>query len=515
MELYHTYHNFFGEAANRELYELALNKNENFSLSKTSYSKYHPEWRKSKVIYHNEFERFRQKIEQEVRKRLPEVLLNLKVDAFDIANLEVQLTSHNDGEYYKWHTDNSSPNTSTRIITFVYYFHSVPKAFSGGELVIYHRDRPYVVEPVNDSIVFFHSGRKHEVRPVVCPSKQFEHSRFTLNGWVRCRRNIKPFDNKQSANDLSSLITQHVAAGFQNAAPKPSNGTNDTIGHVKTEDRVRYLQEKVHKLESLLDLYSELYHRSGAAGSIPVAYNITPEKFFQQYYFLNRPVILKDMMNDWPALQKWSPAYFAAQFGHVQVEVTANRNNDPEYEKNYRETLRTCTLRQFIQRIMQYPDTNDLYLVARNYFFANAAFDPLRDDLKPPPEIVDVTHRTPGGMKLWLGPKGTVTPLHHDKHSILFTQVFGRKHFKMIPSFELNKIYNRDMYYSHVDAANIDGARFPKFLEASVADVVLHPGDMLLIPAGWFHWVKSLDVSISVTFSAFAIEGRNSGWKCG
>lgn len=507
MEIYHTYQNFFGEQANRELYELALHKNENFSLSRTSQSKYYPEWRKSKVIYHNEFERFRQKIEQEVRKRLPEVLSNLKVDPFDIETFEVQLTSHNDGEYYKWHTDNSSPDTATRIITFVYYFHSLPKAFSGGELVIYHRDRSYEIEPANDSIVFFHSGRRHEVKPVNCPSKQFEHGRFTLNGWVRCKR-----PKKVSSDDLSSMISQQVFAGFKPATSKPVvNGAN---GHEKTEERVQHLERKVQKLESLLDLYSTLYHQSGAAGTIPVEYNISRDKFFDQYYFLNRPVVLKDMTNDWPALHKWSPAYFADQFGDVTVEVTANRNSDPEYEKNYRATLQTCTLRQFIDRIMQNPETNDLYLVARNYFFGNPAFDTLRDDLKPPPEIVDVSHRSAGATKLWLGPKGTVTPLHHDRHSILFTQVHGRKHFKMIPSFELNKVYNRDHYYSHVDADNVDAAKFPKFLEASVADVVLHPGDMLLIPAGWFHWVKSLDVSISVTFSAFAIEGRNAEWKC-
>jgi Rps23 Pro-64 3,4-dihydroxylase Tpa1-like proline 4-hydroxylase len=512
-ELYLICKDFFGEQANRELYELALCKNENFSASRTSYSKHYPEWRKSKVIYHNEFERFRQKMEQAVRRRLPEVLSHLKVDAFDIEGLEIQLTSHNDGEYYKWHTDNSSPDTANRIITFVYYFHSLPKAFSGGELVIYHRDKSYVIEPANDSIVFFHSGRRHEVKPVDCPTKLFEHGRFTLNGWVRCKRTRNAFDH-QPAGDFSSLISQQVSAGLQMAASKPANGTNGTNGHAQLEHRVKHLEEKVQKMESLLDLYSELYHKSGAAGSIPVEYNISGEKFFQQYYYLNRPVILKGMMDHWPALHKWSPAYFAEHFGDVNIEVTAGRNKDPEYEKNYKQTLRTCTLRQFIERMQQTPDTNDLYIVARNYFFANPAFDPLRDDLKPPPEIVDVSHRSAGATKLWLGPKGTVTPLHHDRHSILFTQIHGSKQFKMIPSFELNKMYNRDKYYSHVDADNVDAARFPRFLEASVADVVVHPGDMLLIPAGWFHWVKSLDVSISVTFSAFAIEGRNSQWNC-
>jgi Rps23 Pro-64 3,4-dihydroxylase Tpa1-like proline 4-hydroxylase len=511
MELFHRYQHFFGEQTNRELYQLALLKNENFSLSKTSYSQYYPEWRKSKVIYHNEFERFRQVMERAVSRCLPEVLSKLAVPAFDIDCFEVQLTSHNDGEYYKWHSDNSTPDTATRLITFVYYFHSLPKAFTGGELVIYHDKQSYAIEPANDSIVFFHSGRQHEVRPVNCPSMQFEHGRFTLNGWVRCKP-APSVKSKPVTDDFSALISRQVSAGMQSAPRAVANGNGNHYLHM--EQQVQHLQEKVDKMETLLDLYSELYHKSGAAGKVPVEENISAEKFFQQYYFQNRPVVIRGMMEHWPARHNWSPAYFAEQFGDVEVEVTANRNADPEYEKNYRPTLRTCTLRQFIERIQQAPETNDLYLVARNYFFGNPAFDPLKNDVKPPTDIVDMGHKSAGAMKLWLGPKGTVTPLHHDKHNILFAQVYGSKHFKMVPSFELNKMYNRDRYYSMVDAANADGARFPKYLQASVADVILHPGDMLLIPAGWFHWVKSLDVSISVTFSAFAIEGKNSEWKC-
>lgn len=191
-ELYLQQFGFFGDELNQRLYQLAIGKNDHFSRSKTSSSQYYPEWRKSKVIYHDQFEWFKYKIEADIRKRLQQVLVALRVAPFDIASFEVQLTSHNDGEYYKWHTDNSSPDTASRLITFVYYFHSIPKAFSGGELVIYHRDQSHVIEPVNDSIVFFHSGRRHEVKPVVCPSKLFEHGRFTLNGWVRYRPPSRP-----------------------------------------------------------------------------------------------------------------------------------------------------------------------------------------------------------------------------------------------------------------------------------------------------------------------------------
>ena len=41
-----------------------------------------------------------------------------------------------------------------------------------------------IVEPRNNSIVFFNAAVMHEIMPVVVPSKQFRDSRFTVNGWV-------------------------------------------------------------------------------------------------------------------------------------------------------------------------------------------------------------------------------------------------------------------------------------------------------------------------------------------
>ncbi len=187
MKLFYQYKDFFGGQLNRELYALAVSKNEIFSHSKTSNSKYYPEWRKSKVIYDSQFALFKNLIEKKIRESMDEIYRALELMPFEIGSFEVQLTSHNDGEYFKWHKDNSTPGTASRRITFVYYFHALPKPYSGGELIIHDEEHQYVIEPVNDSIVFFDSGRKHEVKEVVCPGGAFNDGRFTLNGWIRCR----------------------------------------------------------------------------------------------------------------------------------------------------------------------------------------------------------------------------------------------------------------------------------------------------------------------------------------
>jgi SM-20-related protein len=126
---------------------------------------------------------------------LPDVLAELGMPNFTIQQVESQLTAHNDGNYYKIHNDNGSPDTATRELTYVYYFHQEPKGFTGGELQIYDtqiQNNHYTqaptfntVEPRNNSIVFFLSRYMHEVLPISCPSRAFADSRFTINGWIR------------------------------------------------------------------------------------------------------------------------------------------------------------------------------------------------------------------------------------------------------------------------------------------------------------------------------------------
>jgi SM-20-related protein len=130
-----------------------------------------------------------------IRAALPQVFDQLAIAPFQPSQIETQLTAHNDGHFYRIHNDNGSPDTRTRVLTYVYYFHHQPKAFSGGELRLYDsylRNNTYVqaeshqtLEPLDNTILFFPSHAMHEVLPIACPSRRFLDSRFTINGWIR------------------------------------------------------------------------------------------------------------------------------------------------------------------------------------------------------------------------------------------------------------------------------------------------------------------------------------------
>jgi SM-20-related protein len=150
------------------------------------------EHRRSRVLMDlGNYERlFRDRIEA----ALPRVLEKLGMQKFPITRFESQLTASNDGDFFRHHFDNAEEEIASRQLTYVYFFHREPKAFQGGELRLHdaeRRDGSWVtagsykaVVPEQNQIVFFPSSLLHEITPVVCPSRAFADSRFTVNGWL-------------------------------------------------------------------------------------------------------------------------------------------------------------------------------------------------------------------------------------------------------------------------------------------------------------------------------------------
>ncbi|MBD2338391.1 2OG-Fe(II) oxygenase [Calothrix sp. FACHB-156] len=182
--------NFLTTAEHQLLLNYVLERESQFVCTTTSTNEIN--YRQSKVLYL--FPEFSDLMISRIKSLMPDVISRLGIPSFPISYIESQLTAHNDGNFFKIHNDNGSPETSCRELTYVYYFYREPKQFSGGELRIYDSkiiNNFYVnsesfttIEPRNNSIVFFLSRYMHEVLLVNCPSKVFGNSRFTINGWV-------------------------------------------------------------------------------------------------------------------------------------------------------------------------------------------------------------------------------------------------------------------------------------------------------------------------------------------
>jgi SM-20-related protein len=151
------------------------------------------EHRRSMVLM--DLERYQSLILDRIKRVLPQVLTKLDMEEFAVSSAEVQITASNDGDFFRFHSDNGNPRVAGRHLTFVYFFHREPKQFEGGDLRIHDarlEGEEYVSEgsyqtivPRQNQIVFFRCEMMHEITPVTCPSRLFGDSRFTINGWLR------------------------------------------------------------------------------------------------------------------------------------------------------------------------------------------------------------------------------------------------------------------------------------------------------------------------------------------
>jgi Rps23 Pro-64 3,4-dihydroxylase Tpa1-like proline 4-hydroxylase len=186
--------NFIEPAVHGELLEFVLAREKNFVASSVSTND--DDYRHSLVLH--EFPTYSAIFRERVRAMVPRLARAFGTGEFPVADIECQLTAHNDGDYFRLHNDSGSADTLDRVLTYVYYFNHEPKGFSGGQFRLYNNrivggryecgDVAADVEPKNNSILFFPSHCHHEVLPVHCPTKRFVDSRFTVNGWVRRAR---------------------------------------------------------------------------------------------------------------------------------------------------------------------------------------------------------------------------------------------------------------------------------------------------------------------------------------
>jgi len=251
------------------------------------------------------------------------------------------------------------------------------------------------------------------------------------------------------------------------------------------------------QLHTILKLPRTLYGQGASSIGVPQQVHLTGTDFYRDYYRENRPVHVPGYAREWPAYSRWTPQHLRDTFGDVNVQITSGRESDPDYDMNTPKHSETITLRRYVEMILSLSHSNDVYMVANNRNLEHPDLAPLMDDVVFDPHIFrDNGWR--GCSAFWLGPAGTITPLHHDTCNIMFIQIYGRKRVRLFPPSATVLLDGARAMYAALDPET------PNHCATDQMWVVdLEPGDALFLPVGWWHHVRALDTSISLAVTHF------------
>ncbi|MBZ6378078.1 MULTISPECIES: cupin-like domain-containing protein [Pacificimonas] len=261
------------------------------------------------------------------------------------------------------------------------------------------------------------------------------------------------------------------------------------------------LRARVRKRDWLLRNVGQLAALRMQDRTIPRLRDLSPEAFFRDYYAANLPVVLEGMIDNWPAMSRWSLDYLEERLGDVPISIQNNRESAPDYEPRTEEFRETQPLPQVIERLRSGGPTNDFYVTANNSPVNKQSLAPLWEDVGELPGFLARQEERDGFF--WMGPQGTITPFHHDLTNNLLVQIDGRKRVIMVPSWDTPGMKNYMHCYSEWTGEDFaDGLSIPGRPQPWKVDI--GPGDMLFIPIGWWHHVEGLSTTIGMSFTNFA-----------
>lgn len=252
----------------------------------------------------------------------------------------------------------------------------------------------------------------------------------------------------------------------------------------------------------------EEVRRSGEGRRISVerVKSLSPADFHERYLSKGIPVLIEGAASSWPLMKRWSFDEFRRRFGHETIKLVQRKGVAAADEVvEGREFSEEIGFGAFLDQVLE---------GGRKYM----RFSPLFERF---PELLSdfdhsffrnvVRNRLRMSFQLFIGGKGTFTPLHNAITPFFFLNVCGTKRWALIPNHYLAVLnpdpdgfgYNHsaaDMAFSNVDA-------FPGIDCIDRMEAVMQPGDLLYVPPWMWHCVQNESPTIGVRCGFMDMKG--------
>ena len=239
--------------------------------------------------------------------------------------------------------------------------------------------------------------------------------------------------------------------------------------------------------------------------SLPVVENITRKEFDEEVRPEGKPVILRGLVRDWPAVKasETSTESIGSYLKSLDNKKPAMTFVAPPEVKGryfysadmrgFNFESRQIPLSATINKLLGQKDESDPISIYAGATSASELLPGFGTD-NPMPLL-----RNEVPPLVWVGNSARIAP-HFDSSENIACSVTGKRTFLIFPPNQVSNLYVGPLEHnmagqpaSIVDPKDIDLEKFPKFKTAMDAALIakLEPGDAVYLPALWWHYVES------------------------
>lgn len=224
---------------------------------------------------------------------------------------------------------------------------------------------------------------------------------------------------------------------------------------------------------------------------------LSAKQFSQEYVIPNKPVILTDQANGWKALTEFTPEFFKKNFPGKTSTI-----KEVEYKLHDYVDMMFASSEE---KPAPYPFKIDIDLHFRELFpYIQPPFEVLKQNRLKSSLIGKRIIPRASTLEIFFGGCSSWFPyLHYDLYGLyaIVTQVYGNKQFIVYSPDQVKFMYpdpehpwmsTIEKYYEP------DYTRYPLFKNAEAVTDIVHPGETIFVPKGWWHTARSLEPSISI-----------------
>lgn len=233
--------------------------------------------------------------------------------------------------------------------------------------------------------------------------------------------------------------------------------------------------------------------------------SLSTSEFVSDFKNTGTPVIISDLMQSWPAREKWNINFLKETAGDQIVPVYSSKPATGKQHQHAPEHL--MPLRDYLTLLEK--GENDL----RMFFYNILENVPsLLDDFTYPKLGMSFFKRLP---VLFVGGKGAKVQMHYDIDlaNLVLCHFGGPKKVLLVPPQQTEFMYKVPFSFSalhSVDFSEPDFAKHPALAKINAYTADLKHGDSLFIPSGFWHYVIYEDIGFSMTLRSMptSLSGR-------